>query len=382
MIAAERREAVLRELRLRGTLNVAEFADRIGVAAVTLRRDLRIMEQDEELQRVHGGARLPRKPAQPAEPQHHVHQLAASFGVGRGRNETAVATIGMVVPTRGYYYTDIIAGATQAASLVDVRLVLAISDYDETEERRLVDRMLAIGVDGLLVTPARPDIATNPLRAMLEASPVPVTVMERMWDFPTGPRIVDSVRSDHPHGARVAVEHLVDLGHRRIGLWSYANPHEEQLRHGFEGAVADLGVESYRPTFDYGHPDWDEATPTANVKRYVAEAAAAGVTGLIIHPDQLALHAVQVADDLGLSIPDDLSVVAYDDEVASLGERALTAVAPPKRAIGLVAVDVCLRAIAHSTPSTSTFPAQRLTLLPELRIRESTGPALDRLSET
>lgn len=376
MISAERKDAVLRELRLRGSLKVNEFAHRLGISPITLRRDLQELERDGRLTRVHGGATSVQQTASAPPMELNSRQLAASFGLRpkAGGGEPTVATIGMIVPTRGYYYAEIIAGAKDAARLAGVRLVLAISEYNQSEERRIFDRMLGLGLDGILITPSRSELADSPLRQLIESSPVPVTVVERVWEFPTRGRTVDSVRSDHRFGADLAVTHLAELGHRRIGLWSFDNPHVAEISSGFESAAARYGCVVHRPTFDYGHPDWDSVDPIRNVVRYVTEAVEAGITALIVHPDQLALQVVQTALELGLEIPGDLSIVAYDDEIASLGERLLTAVAPPKHAIGFAATDACLRAIAHAQPDGPGFPAQRIRLLPVLRERESTAP--------
>ncbi|MBT0770033.1 DeoR/GlpR family transcriptional regulator [Kineosporia sp. J2-2] len=381
MIAAERHEAVLRELRLRGTLAVSEFAGRLGVSPITLRRDLQILQDAGELTRVHGGAVPVRRPAT-GEPlpqntygRRSRQQLAAAFGLApAGATPSVVATIGMIVPTRHYYYAGTIEGAQTAARLAGVRLVLAVSDYDETEEIRLFRRMLRLGTDGVLITPSRSGLEHSPVRDLVESSPVPVTVLERVWDFPARSRVVDSVRSDHRVGAELAVRHLAGLGHRRAGLWTFGNPHVGEIRSGFETEARRAGFELHRPVFGEGHRDWNTTDLTRNVRRYLQEALAAGVTALLVHPDELALRMSQVALEAGVRVPGDLSIVAYDDETAGLGEHPLTAIAPPKQEIGFAAVDACLRAIAHHGPTTPDFPAQRIRLLPTLRVRASTTP--------
>ncbi|GAA2899493.1 substrate-binding domain-containing protein [Streptosporangium fragile] len=377
MIGAERREAILRELRLRGTLSVAEFAARLGVANVTLRRDLRELERAGQLSRVHGGAKFLQRPvADDYGPERTAKQLAATFGLSprRSGDDAPVATIGMIAPTSTYYYAEAIEGAKLAAHLAGVRLVLAISEYNEADERRIFERMTTIGLDGVLITPSKSELAESPLRALIETSPIPVTVVERVWEFPTRGRVVDSVRSDHQHGAEIAVAHLAELGHRRIAVWTYANPHVQEISAGARAAARAHGCEVHVPEFDFGHPAWSSIDPSANVRRYLLEARASGVTAVLIHPDQLALQFAQAALEASLDIPGDITVVAYDDEVAGLGEMPLTAVAPPKKAIGFAAIDACLRAIAHSAPSAAPFPAQRIRLLPVLNVRDSSGP--------
>jgi DNA-binding LacI/PurR family transcriptional regulator len=380
VIAAERHDAVLRELRLRGTLGVAEFAGRLGVSPVTLRRDLRDLEGQGRLARVHGGARALHG-APPAEGDARaVTRLAASFGIGPrpAADAAPVATIGMIAPTASYYYRGVIEGAKDAARLAGVRLVLAVSEYDEDEELRLFRRMVALGLDGVLVTPATQGIEERALGRALDESPVPVTVVERRWDLPTRGQVVDSVRSDHRHGAGLAADHLLDLGHERLAVWTFANPHVTEVRDGFTEAVERRGARVVTPGSADARPDGSSADPSATVRRYLDELLDAGATAVLVHPDQLALQLAQAALARGLDIPADLSIVAYDDEVASLGELPLTAVAPPKHALGFAAIDACLRAVAHRSPVASSiparFPAQRVRLLPELVVRASTGP--------
>ncbi|SKC80722.1 substrate-binding domain-containing protein [Krasilnikoviella flava] len=380
MIAAERKDAVLRELRLRGTLSVAEFSGRIGAAPVTLRRDLRELEREGRLARVHGGARALHGAPLPDGDARAVTRLAATFGIGpRAAADAApVATIGMIAPTASYYYRGVIEGAKDAARLAGVRLVLAVSEYDEDEELRLFRRMVGLGLDGILITPATQGVGERALRQALDESPVPVTVVERGWDLRTRGQVIDSVRSDHLHGAGLAADHLLDLGHERLAVWTSENPHAVEVRDGFTEAVGRRGAGVVTPRFTAGRPDRSPADPAAAVRRYLDEVLDAGVTAVLVHPDQLALQLAQAALARGLDIPGDLSIVAYDDEVASLGELPLTAVAPPKHALGFAAIDACLRAVAHRSPVASSiparFPAQRVRLLPELVARASTAP--------
>ena len=379
MIATERREVILRELRLRGSLGVAEFAARVGASPITVRRDLAELERAGRLTRVHGGATTVKPADERAEPalDPTTRQLAATFGVSprTPADPSVVATIGMIVPSRHYYFAALIEGAQSAARLAGVRLMLGISEYNEGEEVRMFQRMLALGLDGILVTPTRPDLAASPLRPLIESADIPITVVERVWEFPTARHIVHAVRSDHRAGGELAARHLAGLGHGRLALLTGDNPHVDQITAGFRAAAAEAGCEVHALGSDPAHPDGDATDPMAGAHRHLTEALGAGVTGLLVHPDELAMRVVQAALERGVAVPGTLSVVAYDDEVAALGELPLTAVSPPKRALGFSAVDACLRAIAHAAPAVEDFPAQRVRLLPTLNARATTGPA-------
>jgi DNA-binding LacI/PurR family transcriptional regulator len=95
---------------------------------------------------------------------------------------------------------------------------------------------------------------------------------------------------------------------------------------------------------------------------------ATGTAAVLVHADAEAIALVQRCEERGLSVPGDLSVVAYDDEVAGLFSPALTAVRPPRRSIGRAAV----RLVADRLADRSR-PAHRVVISPALRIRQSTA---------
>ena len=91
-----------------------------------------------------------------------------------------------------------------------------------------------------------------------------------------------------------------------------------------------------------------------------------GITGLLVHSDPEAMAFVDLALTRGISIPEDLSIIAYDDEVAGLFSPALTAVRPPRRSIGRAAVRLATDRIADPRR-----PTHRIMISPSLRIRDS-----------
>jgi DNA-binding LacI/PurR family transcriptional regulator len=90
-------------------------------------------------------------------------------------------------------------------------------------------------------------------------------------------------------------------------------------------------------------------------------------TGLLVHSDTQAVALVQHCRDLGVAVPGELAVVAYDDEVAYLAEPAISAVRPPKHYVGRVAVQMLAARIAEGRRR----PVHRLELNPDLIVRDS-----------
>jgi DNA-binding LacI/PurR family transcriptional regulator len=170
-------------------------------------------------------------------------------------------------------------------------------------------------------------------------------------------------------GGSLAAAHLASLGHRRVGLMSSpGSPTSWQLRRGWTRGVADLGLTS---TFDL-----DTALDTlagAERERAIDELLSTcretGTTAVLIHSDPQAVLLQQHARDHGWSVPRDLAVVAYDDEVAESAEPAITALRPPKQQVGRLAVETMVARLSGGPQR----PVQRVYLLPELHSRDSTA---------
>ncbi|GAA0401524.1 substrate-binding domain-containing protein [Microbispora corallina] len=329
-------------------MRLSELAEELGVSAVTLRRDVEHLATQGLLVRVHGGVTLPPSPG--ADPVPGPPASAAKL------------TVGMLVPSAHYYYPEVIKGAQEQAARAGARIVLAISRYEDDEDRAQVRQLIKDGVDGLLLTPSRqPDESHVEWLAGLG---VPTVLVERRAELAGPASMFDAVASDHAHGAYLGVRHLAELGHRRIALVAYPSPTTPRIRAGVVAGARALGMD--RP------PEIvvDRARPldgfVADVLRLVRED---GVTGLIVHNDEDALSLVRNLGAAGVHIPSEVSLVAYDDEVASLCSPSLTAVAPPKGEVGRCAVTMLIRRMTQG----ASAPGRHLALLPELRVRESSA---------
>ncbi len=380
MLTEDRRGLILRELRLRGSLNVAEFAQRMGISGMTVRRDLALLEEQGRLQRVHGGAVANPEPG-PAGIDHRSPAGAAGghrapLPAGRVRpastTQVPLATIGMVMPSAAYYFPTVIRGAEAAARDLGVRLVLGVSNYSATEEHRQIERLLASGVDGLLVTTSAESLADNPALELLAAAEVPIVIAERSIDDVVDRARLESVRSDHVRGAEIAMNHLLDLGHQRIALClRESSPTASRVREGYRIALGRVGLMP-DPTMDYAITDARSAPEVlrGQIEKILDGIMDAGLTAAIVHNDEDALMFADCCLARGIRIPEDFALVAYDDEIASLGAVPLTAVAPPKYDVGYQALQMCLNRVGSWRGTSAAL--QQVSLSPTLVVRSST----------
>ncbi len=203
----------------------------------------------------------------------------------------------------------------------------------------------------------------------LASTGIPVVLVERTATAGPHHAVLESVVTDHALGAAMAVRHLVSLGHRKIGvLLAEHSPTRMYVRRGWRDAAIESGldvdatVDALVP--DARSPEWDDA-----LDAILDPCVATQTTAVIVHADAEAIALVQRCEERHLAVPGDLSVVAYDDEVAGLLSPPLTAVRPPRRPIGRAAV----RLVADRL-SDPDRPAHRVIISPSLRIRESTAP--------
>jgi len=356
MFQETRQAAILREIEVRGEVQVTDYAKRTGLSTMTIRRDLSVLREKGLVERIHGGAVAPG---------------GGDLGQpGKGGKKVSIATIGMVVPAATYYFPAIIKGAEAAAAERGVRLILGVSDYSPDEECRQIKRLLENGVDGLIVTPSESFSTDSVTYKVLAHVPVPVVIMERSIDGASAETPFQSVRTDHAHGAEIGVRHLVSLGHRRLALATRKSPTAPLVREGFERALS-----AVLPDGKYLHGDIPAADQGILAIRqalahFFKRCVEGGVTAAVVLPDEAAVTLMEIAQDSGLNLPGGFTIVAYDDEIASLAPVPLTAVAPPKRDIGYLAMKMCFDDISGPLRRTATARS-RITLLPTLTIRES-----------
>ena len=355
MLAQQRHDYVLEQLRIHGAVRVTDVVTGLGVSDGTVRRDLELLEQQGQLTRVRGGAVLPGGSSA-------VDQSATGAAAGAALPAEG-AVIGMLVPSATYYYPEVIRGARSAAARAGARLVLGVTDYDPGRDLDQLRDLIRSGSDGLLVTSAGGPVIPAPVRELLDSSGLPYVLVERRsaaaFDH------AECVLSDHRQGAYRAVEYLAGLGHRDVALFTSSSPTARPVTEGHAEAVRLLGLDPSAPR----HVTAPGADRIAAVEAFVRDCRASAATAVLIHSDQEAILLVQRLRSLGVRVPEDLSLVAYDDEFAALAEVPLTAVAPPKFEVGRTAAAALLDRLGSPTD----LPVRQTVLQPRLLVRDSTG---------
>jgi len=271
--------------------------------------------------------------------------------------------VGVLVPLiYDLYFSAILSGIAEAAYDHDLRLLLSPTQHDHAREASLLERLTRDVTDGALIV--LPEESSAELeRVISEARPI--VVVDPL--LPLGER-VPCVSVGHGAGAGDAMRHLLELGHRRIGAvtgppgWVAT----EARREGYRNALARAGIQ------------FDPALEVASDFERAAGASAAAVllslpeppTAIFAFNDAIAVGTMRAAHELGVRVPEELSVIGFDDiAYATMVGPMLTTVRQPLGELGRTAVNLLLRLLERP----SSEPRQ-IELSTRLVVRDTTAP--------
>ncbi|TDB76933.1 LacI family DNA-binding transcriptional regulator [Micromonospora sp. KC723] len=296
--------------------------------------------------------------------------LDAIAELGYVRNDSArqlraghSRTIAIVVlDVANPFFTDVVRGAEQVVEEAGAMLVVCNSGEDRARERRHLELLEEQRVRGVLITPVghggQPDLER------LHNRGIPVVLVDRE----SGRANCCSVAVDDVLGGRLAMEHLLEQGHRRVAYLGgpFSIPQVADRHAGAAAALAahgDTGELRVAPT--------DTLTVSAG-RRAAAELVTLPVrqrpTAVFCANDLIALGVLQELTTRGLRVPDDVAIVGYDDiEFAGAAAVPLSSVRQPREQLGRTAAQLLL----EEAETGATHRHRHVVFQPELVVRHS-----------
>ena len=330
-------------------LTMRQIADLAGVSIATVSRVLNGREDVSE------------------ETRELVSQVIRENGYTANRNARGLSggrtgLVGVLVPlVFPAYFSGILAGAAEALSERDFQIVLSPTGGEHDREVSIVDRLHGL-TDGAMII--LPEESSEELERLLDSG-FRFVVLDPL--MPLDERI-PSVSAAHMSGADQAMKHLLDLGHRRVG--QITGPRgwvaTEDRRRGYRAALAAAGILP-DPTLERkAEPEIDPGRAAAEQLLDLSEPP----TAIFAFNDNIAIGAIQAARARGLRVPEELSVVGFDDvEHATIVTPALTTVRQPLAEMGRTGVSLLMRLLEGQR-----FETLHVELATRLVVRDSTAP--------
>lgn len=336
-----------------------EIAARYSISRQTVRQTLGELEQEGWLYRVQGKGTFASTPPGKG----GLAEQPTAGGIH------AVGTVSMLTTyISDYIFPHIVRGAEGTIRQHGFGLMLSSTDNDKARERDNLQLMLSQQVRGAIIEPTK-SAQGNPnldLYLALQVHNIPFVMINERYPELHSP----CLKIDDEQAAYEAAHYLIGLGHTYIAGFFKTD---------------DLQGANRMKGFVRAHRDHRLPLLSGSVTHYATESALAlpyetalallqqekRPTALFCYNDELAVRLLEVARQLNLSVPGDLSVIGFDDSpLATATETKLTTVAHPKQQMGIDAANLLLDMIAGG----QEYVAQDHIYKSELIIRESTGP--------
>jgi len=275
-----------------------------------------------------------------------VKALAAEMGyipnaVARSLKAQRSGTVGLVLTSlTDPFFADVMAGVDTVAGDAGLSMFIAASHNEPEREMEIIETFHRRRVDGIIVAASR---LGSRYRDRLARIQVPIVLVNQHAEESPG---FHAVAFDELAGARLAVEHLVSKGHRRIGYLGLGNRQRSNaLRlQGYQEVLAEAGI---RPGAGWVHvvseADIDVQDDTIVGERTLPAVLDSGVTALFCYNDRVAMGVLLACRQHDVIVPRDLNLVGFDDlELARWASPPLTTIQQPRTAMGSAAMRLML----------------------------------------
>lgn len=282
---------------------------------------------------------------------------------------TSVKNIGVITTyISDYIFPSIIKGIESYLTTEGYSLTFACTDNDVEKERQCLQTMLNRNIDGLIVEPTKSSNYNPNINYYLELEQnnIPYLMINQFYSQLMPPHII----MDDELGGFIATEHLITLGHEKIiGLFKTDDLQGVNRMQGFIRAFREHNLAFFpEMVITYTTEDLESKLLDRLEQFFTMKITPSAI---VCYNDQLALNVLNMLRRLGVRVPEDVSIVGYDDSfLAEASEIKLTSVNHPKMEMGIEAAKWIVSAVENrgNTPHSTIYK-------PELVIRNSTSLA-------
>lgn len=286
--------------------------------------------------------------------------------IARGLRTKSTRTIGVLLPDIAQpFFGQVLRGIEEVARHRNYTMIIGCTFYDIAEEEWQMNSMLDQLIDGIIFFCGYD--AYEHIK-MVHDSNIPVVVLDREIKD----KKIPSVLVDNFSAMKNAVQYLCDRGHKKIGYITFPFEQQTTVRKRYEGYCSGLKKNGIKYNTDYIIIDsqirLDEMKGAYSVLKQKVEEAKIP-SAFITIADFLAIGAIKALKEMGFSVPEDISMMGYNDEViCAFSDPALTTIKQPKRLMGETAANLLIDIIEHKK-----IENKNIVLTTEIIERKSTA---------
>jgi len=275
-------------------------------------------------------------------------------------------TLGLVITTiANPFYTELSKGIEAMAVQLGYNIILCSTHSDLSTEKKYIEMLRSKGVDGIVFSSAHRE---DPNIVDLAEEGFPIVLVNRRTYHPVVKGKVDYVGVDNVRGGFLAVEHLIRMGHQRIGMLGGSSESSVGLERleGGKKALSAYGLELKGDYFLEG--DFLKESGYQGGKEFLRMSEPP--TGIFATNDYMALGTYQAIAEEGIKVPEEMALVGFNDiEFTSMKGIELTTIGQKKYEMGTFAVKTLVERIEGGKGG----PSEEIILEPELIIRKTCG---------
>lgn len=282
--------------------------------------------------------------------------------IARGLVNNTSDTIGLIIPDiTNIHFASLAKSVENAMYDCGVNIMLCDSDNNQKREEEHIKMLYRNNITSVIIANAEDDEASNESFKLLERLNINVVLLDRgtvNFNF-------DCVGVNHEYGSYIATKHLIEMGHREIGVITAQRDTETTIARlkGFNKACKEFGLEVNEKYIFEG--DYTIKSGELGARELIKQ----GVSVIYAFNDMMAYGVCKVASQMKLKIPEELSVIGFDNlQFSELLQVPLTTISQPIEEMGKRAVQLILDKLEKKTSQTQTY-----ILNPELVVRESVG---------
>lgn len=309
------------------------LSNRFCVSRHTVRKALSILENEGLLEAVHGRGTFCKRQGEDVEKSHNIAVITTYIS--------------------DYIFPRLIQGIDDVLTENGYSIILKNTCNSRKKEEKALQDIMTKKVDGLIIEPSKSEIYCRHMDQYkaLDARGIPYIFIQGTY-----PQMRDKpgILMDDIQGAYLLTKYLIDLGHKNIaGIFKIDDIQGNHRQKGYIRALQEAGL-SYNPDkVVLFHTEDRRTKPRTMVRQFIEEKVP--IDAIVCYNDQVALEVIQVLDELGIDVPNDISITGYDNSIQG-GNHAsikLTTISHPKEQLGKMAAELLLEKLNGTTDEDS-----------------------------